>query len=69
MGSRLAESTAEMHPPQMDYSVLSIMLGLCFTCEAACAAVAKLRTLDECRTGLMYSGSSCVEKHASHIEN
>jgi len=31
----------------MRYAVLSIMLFLCFTCEAACTAMARFRTHDE----------------------
>lgn len=31
--------------------------------------MARFRTLDKRRTGLMCSDSSCVEKRASHIEN
>lgn len=65
MGGRLAEIAAEMQPHK--WIILCCQLVLCFTYEAACAAV--FRTLDECRTGLMYSESSCVEKHASYIEN
>lgn len=48
--------------------MLSVII-LCFTYEAACTAVARFRTFDKCRTGLMCSDRSCVKKHVSHIEN